>query len=120
MSLKIQMMTPEQSKERYKPSIWGPPIWFYLHSNAAKYPPCASLVRASRMKDLIVKIPGMVPCSVCKAHAAYYIRNTDLDDVCEGREKLFNWFVDFHNAVNARHNKRIVSYTEAKKLYEYT
>ena len=65
MSLKIQMMTPEQSKERYKPSIWGPPIWFYLHSNAAKYPPSASLVRASRMKDLIVKIPGMVPCTVC-------------------------------------------------------
>ena len=63
----------------------------------------------------------MIPCQACKTHAFEYIQkdNEDgiLDDIVSGRKKLFNWFVDFHNTVNERYNKKEISYQEAWYIY---
>ena len=61
----------------------------------------------------------MLPCAVCQVHATNHIEKNKehLDDICSGRDKLFKFFVDFHNIVNKRYNKRIVSVEEAKRMY---
>ena len=105
------------------PNNWGPPLWFSMHDCAAKYPEKAWPVHSKQMKELILGIPDMLPCVVCKAHANFYINMSnesgELDIICEGKETLFNWFVDFHNAVNVRYDKKIMSYEEARELYKY-
>jgi hypothetical protein len=101
------------------PSVWGQAFWFTLHNGASKYPISAAPLVKNRMKAYILGIPYMLPCSVCKEHAIRYIEeiNDNLDDMCSGREKLFSFFVDFHNDVNKRYNKPIVSVKEAYKIY---
>ena len=61
----------------------------------------------------------MVPCASCREHSTGYIEEKmdKLDDICSNKDKLFNFFVDFHNFVNKRLNKPIMSYDEATKLY---
>jgi hypothetical protein len=101
------------------PKIWGPPFWFTLHNGAAHYPVNASPLHIERMKNFIIGIPVMLPCSVCQEHATAHIERNfgELEAVCSTRDSLFNFFVDFHNYVNRRYNKPIMSYEDARKLY---
>jgi hypothetical protein len=71
------------------------------------------------MKNIILGIPVLLPCENCKEHSTAYIesRLNELDDIVSTRDKLFNFFVDFHNYVNKRYGKKIFTYEEARKLY---
>jgi hypothetical protein len=99
------------------PLVWGPAFWFTLHNGASKYPISASPLVKNRMKSFIIGIPVMVTCEKCAIHANTYIETKNLYDICSGREKLFEFFVHFHNSVNKRLNKSIVSVEEAYKIY---
>lgn len=101
------------------PKVFGPPLWFSLHNGAAHYPMNPSPIVKERMKHLILGIPVLTPCKNCSEHATAYVeKNYDnLDDICSSRDKLFKFFVDFHNEVNKRLNKPIMSYEDAYKLY---
>lgn len=108
---KIQALT--------KPSTWGPSVWFMLHNGAAKYPIVASKLCRERMKGFILGLPMMLPCSNCRKHATNYIEShrDTLDVICQGRKSVFEFFVDFHNDVNARFKKKIYSYQDAAMLF---
>ena len=101
------------------PNVWGPAFWFTLHNGASRYPLLACKITKERMKGYILGIPYMIPCEKCRHHATDHIimMKDQLDDICSGREKLFAFFVDFHNIVNKRYNKPIVSVEEAFKIY---
>jgi hypothetical protein len=101
------------------PDIWGPAFWFTVHNGASKYPIKASPIVSERMKAFILGMPVMIPCQTCKEHATSFIeaKYADLDDICSTRQKVFGFFVDFHNKVNKRYNKPILSYDDAYKLY---
>jgi hypothetical protein len=101
------------------PSVWGPAFWFTLHNGASKYPIDASPLTKERMKGFILGIPTMLPCAACKGHANDHIENNKykLDDICSSREKLFKFFVDFHNIVNNKYGKPIVSVEDAYKIH---
>ena len=101
------------------PAVWGPSFWFTLHNGASKYPISASKIQIERMKGFILGIPLMLPCISCKVHASNYIEEvkSKLDYICGSRDNLFKWLVDFHNAVNRRQNKQLISYEDAYKIY---
>lgn len=101
------------------PSIWGPAFWFSLHNGASKYPIQASPICAQRMKGVILGLPYILPCENCSDHARAHIAQNErnIDDICSGRDKLFRFFVDMHNMVNARSNKPQLSIEDAYKIY---
>lgn len=101
------------------PEIWGPAFWFTIHNGASKYPMNASPIVVERMKAFILGMPVMIPCQSCQEHATSHIEKNynNLDKICSSRQSLFNFFVDFHNFVNKRYNKPIMSYDDANKLY---
>jgi hypothetical protein len=114
------LMEWESSKSNTsEPEVWGPAFWFTLHNGASKYPINASPIVVERMKGFILGIPVMIPCEICKEHATSHIENNynNLDKICSTRENLFNFFVDFHNFVNKRYKKPLMSYNDANKLY---
>jgi hypothetical protein len=98
------------------PSVWGPLFWFTLHNGASTYPLIANKIYRERMKGFIKGIPVMLPCVKCSGHAFEYI-NKNLDDIVSGRIKLFKFFIDFHNMVNKRHNKKEMSYDDVFAMY---
>lgn len=108
------------NKSSNDPKKWGPPFWYILHNGAFHYPENASKLYIERMKNFILGIPVMLPCEKCKNHATVFIEQhkSKLNDICSGRESLFNFFVDFHNKVNARYDKPVLSYEEAYNIYK--
>jgi len=123
-----QVPVPEPVEETYtiekydntNPSVWGPPFWFTLHNGALNYPSLANPLYIERMKNFILGIPVMIPCHTCKDHAISFIEyhKDQLDYICASRDKLFKFFVDFHNQVNVRYKKPEMSYSDAYKLYD--
>jgi hypothetical protein len=101
------------------PKVWGPPLWFTLHNSASKYPMSPSAIVREKMKNIIIGLPVLLPCEVCKEHATAYIEKyfDQLDEICSTRDNLFKFFVDFHNKVNERHDKPLMTYETAYKLY---
>ena len=101
------------------PEVWGSPFWFSLHNGANHYPITASPCVVSRMVGFIRGLPMMLPCVSCKDHANTYIERAgcDLEEHCKGRDKLFAFFVDFHNYVNDRYGKPSWSIEKAKRFY---
>lgn len=101
------------------PSVWGPSMWFTLHNGAANYPKQASPIIKKLMRDYILAIPILIPCTTCKEHATQFLEaNHDrLYDITVGRDTLFTFFVDFHNYVNRRLGKPTMALSEARKLY---
>jgi hypothetical protein len=106
-------------KKNSDPDVFGPPLWFTLHNSSAYYPENASPVVVERMKGFILGLPYMIPCPECASHASQYIEENldNLEVFTSGREMLFAFFCDFHNYVNTRLGKRVVSLEEAKKMF---
>ena len=118
----IQNNTYNQPKHGKKkgPSVWGPMLWYSLHNGAANYPPDKRNISNQikiHMKNWINALPLMIPCADCANHAVEYISRSDLDKAVVDRESLFKYFVDFHNHVNKKLGKRIISLDEAKSIY---
>ena len=111
-----QQQLPQQNNN---PAVWGPKLWFSFHNGASKYPVNPSPIIKNNMKNFILGIPVMLPCEKCKEHANQYIESnySKLDDIVSSRDKLFKFFVDFHNHVNRKTNKPEMSYEQAQKLY---
>jgi len=119
-SVKLDMKwTTVEYANPIDPRVWGPAFWFTLHNGAARYPIKASPICAERMKGFILGMPIMIPCEKCQDHATSHIEANygRLDKIVSGREQLFNFFVSFHNYVNERYNKPIMSNEDAYALY---
>jgi hypothetical protein len=101
------------------PEVWGPSFWFILHNGAINYPLHANNICKQRMKQFIYGMEVMIPCEQCSDHATSFIEKNrnNLDNIVSSRNKLFNFFVDFHNEINERYKKPIMSYDEAYRLY---
>ena len=107
------------STDLVNPEIWGPGFWFMLQNGAARYPILAAPFVQENMKNFILGIPFMLPCRSCYPHCTAYIEEhrSELDSIVEGREKLFHFFWEFHNAVNERLGKPTITLDEAKDKY---
>jgi hypothetical protein len=109
-----------QQDNIYSPNIWGPGLWLNIHTGSLSYPENPSVTTRERMKWFIWGLPMILPCQTCKDHATAYVmrHNTQINEIVTNRKNLFEFFVDFHNAINQRHRKPLMSYREASILYQ--
>lgn len=101
------------------PEIFGPHLWFILHTMSINYPQNPTYEQKQMMRNLILSLPIMLPCLQCQKHCSEYIQTNinKIDYALSSNTELFKFFVDFHNNVNKRKNKPILSYEQAYKIY---
>ena len=101
------------------PKIWGPLYWFQYKTTAVNYPKNPTKAVRDMMKNRIMLIPYELPCTTCRAHAMAFIdtKKDSLDHIVSSRDDLFNFFVDFQNAVAIRLGRPAWSYEKARKAY---
>jgi hypothetical protein len=106
-------------KNGIEPEVWGPSLWFSLHNGCMSYPIKASKIVSDKMKGFVMGLPYIIPCADCSEHARAHIEfnYNKLDNICSGRDNLFEFFCNMHNYVNKRFGKPVLSVEEAKKIY---
>ena len=113
----------DKFKDHTDPKYVGPGTWMLIHTRA----------RLATTRDLQLDFINFMkdtcsgfPCTVCKGHCTTYIQNHPLEEYLDilvdvhGEKHMLGMFVwswRFHNAVNARIKKPIMSWDTAYNLY---
>jgi hypothetical protein len=94
---------------------WGRRGWRWLHVRAIKYPKNPTQMDATKASSALVGFIHNLPCAECRNHAIRYFRRNPPD--LHSSEALQIWAWRFHNAVNARLGKSLISYEMYQLIY---
>ena len=100
-----------------KVKVWGPYIWYMLHSLAEKINDKSFPLLRSELLEHIFNICVNLPCPSCSTHAREYLQKVDFKKI-KTKQELRLMLLDFHNNVNTRLNKPIFSYQQLKDKYK--
>lgn len=101
----------------FAPEVFGPKMWHIIHAASASYPAKASAPEMEEMMFFITGIPAAIPCNACKMDTRRYLAHKFSPEVLKGRQELFEFFVAFHNYVNAKLGKPLMSLETAGKKW---
>ncbi len=103
------------------PKVFGPPLWSSIHKDALlSTTKEQQLLFVVRLQD---KIRG-IPCSNCRNHAQEYFDKNNIHNAIyvsilgyDPSLSIFIWTWLFHNDVNKRIGKRLLSIQEALAIH---
>ena len=99
----IPIQIVQQEEPDKKRMIWGPAIWFLLHTLAEKVKEESfSSIRIELLNN-IYSICVNLPCPMCSTHAKEFMDKINFNTI-RTKEDLKNMLFQFHNNVNLRKN----------------
>lgn len=94
------------------PEKFGPGTWFVMHAFAKM---CDKKKKdREHFISFLNNVIRKLPCKVCRKHSNQYINDNPLNNDGE----IFLWTWKFHNNVNERLGKPLMSYEDADKMFE--
>ena len=99
-------------------NIWGPHLWFSLHSISFNYPLKPTIEDKNNYKNFFLNLQEVIPCSVCKKNYKRHLNEHPIQDYLGNRKSLVYWLIDMHNMVNVEIGKKLFSYDIVIKKYE--
>ena len=99
-------------------NIWGPSMWFSLHTITFAYPLNPSESEKANYKIFFDNFKNVIPCSVCKKNYIRHLKEHPIDNYLSCRKKLVYWLIDLHNLVNVETGKKILDYSVVINKYE--
>lgn len=102
--------TQPTPQANYSPDEWGPTFWRAIHIIADTYPENPSELDRSNYKAWFYALKDVLPCMKCRGHYSNYLDEEPLNEEnLVSRDTLSSWVWSFHNAVNVRKGKFVVS-----------
>nr|AAF27974.1 Te-9GL protein [African swine fever virus] len=95
---------------------WGPKYWRALHLYAIFFSDTPGWKEKYEAIQWILNFIESLPCTRCQHHAFSYLTKNPL--TLNNSEDFQYWTFAFHNNVNNRLNKKIISWSEYKNIYE--
>jgi hypothetical protein len=71
----------------------------------------------NELKTIIERVVSNLPCPICSGHALSYFKKFQFQRI-NTLDRLRYFMYDFHNSVNKRLDKPLVSYEEQNTLYQ--
>ena len=107
-------------KNNTNPKYIGPGTWNVIHTLA--YNATTKELKEAFMTHMTI-ICNQFPCETCREHCKKYLKENPMSEylnvVTEGKKLgLFTWTWQFHNAVNYRIGKPILSWDMALHIYD--
>jgi hypothetical protein len=106
-------------KDHTNPKYTGPGSWNAIHTIAYH---ARTLKEQQEAINVITNICIYFPCETCRKHAIDYIKENPMEVYLMTKYKedngIFVWTWKFHNAVNYRIGKHIMSMDLANHLYD--
>ena len=97
-------------------NIWGPHMWFALHSISFTYPLHPTELDKKRYGKFIDLLQYVIPCSVCRKNFRRNLK--EFPPNLNSRKAFVYWLIDIHNEVNSLTGKEHISREKAIALYE--
>lgn len=99
------------------PEVWGPHMWFFLHTISFNYPDAPTQQDKDDMKSFIYAFQKIIPCDKCKNHFKQHLTKFPVENYLSSKKEFAEWVVMIHNIVNKTNGKREYSFDEVVKMY---
>ena len=102
-------------------SVWGAPMWHYLHTMSFNYPVKPTLQDKKHYKNFIYNLRYVLPCKYCRINLTNNFKKKPLL-MChmESRSTFSRYIYELHELVNKMLNKKSnLSYCDVRERYEH-
>ena len=101
-------------------SIWGPPLWHFLHTMSFNYPCSPTKKDKQYYKQFIESLANILPCKYCRENLPKNFKQSKYSSkVYTNRNSFSRWMFTLHETVNKMLGKKSgLTYNSVKKRYE--
>lgn len=89
-------------------SIWGPPMWFFLHTSAMNYPIYPNAVTKKKYYDFFQNLYLFIPVESMGSHFSKLMNEYPITPYLDNRESLTRWVWFIHNKINEKLEKPMI------------
>ena len=108
------------SKEGMLTSVWGPPLWHFLHTISFNYPTKPTNKQKRKYKEFINNLVYILPCKYCRDNLKKNLKSLPpIDKHLHNRDAFSRWVYNLHERVNTMLKKKSkLSYYDIRNRYE--
>ncbi len=109
------------SGDGFLTTVWGPPMWHYLHTMSFNYPVQPTTADKRNYRAFITNLQNVLPCKYCRINLKTNFKNHPLR-AChmENREAFSKYVYELHEIVNKLLGKTSgLSYCDVRERYEH-
>lgn len=99
-------------------SVWGPPMWHFLHTMSFNYPVNPTAQDKKNYSEFIYNLRYILPCKYCRMNLTSNLKaNPLLDCHLKSRETFSKFVYRLHEIVNKRLGKKSgLSYCDVQEV----
>lgn len=102
-------------------SVWGPPLWHYLHTMSFNYPVQPTDEDKKHYRDFIVNLQYVLPCKYCRINLTNNLKKKPIQ-MCDmaNRETFSRYVYELHELINKMLKKKShLTYCDVRERYEH-
>lgn len=102
-------------------SVWGPPLWHYLHVMSFNYPVKPTTADKKHYRDFICNLRNVLPCRYCRENLKKNLKMLPLtNNDLKNRDKFSRWVFKLHELVNTMLGKNSgLKFCDVRERYEH-
>lgn len=110
-----------QSNDGMLTTVWGPPMWHYLHTMSFNYPVRPSKEDKKHYRDFILNLQHVLPCGKCRENLKKNFAKLPLTTQhMRSRETFSRYVFSLHEVVNTMLRKKSgLTYEQVRDRYEH-
>ena len=102
-------------------SVWGPPLWHYLHTMSFNYPVKPTPADKRHYKNFILSLRYVLPCRYCRENLSKNLKALPLTNKeMRSRSSFSRWVFKLHELINTMLGKKSgLKYCDVRESYEH-
>jgi len=110
-----------QSNDGMLTTIWGPPMWHYLHTMSFNYPIDPKQTDKKHYREFVLKLQYVLPCGKCRENLKNNFKKLPLKKShMKSRNTFSRYIYDLHELINHMLGKTSgLSYEDVRDRYEH-
>jgi len=118
---KIYTKKHYQSGDGMVTSVWGPPLWHYLHTMSFNYPVKPTAADKRHYKNFILSLRYVLPCRYCRENLSKNLKALPLTNKeMKSRSSFSRWVFKLHELINTMLGKKSgLKYCDVRERYEH-
>ncbi len=109
------------SGDGFLTSVWGPPMWHYLHTMSFNYPNEPTSENKKHYRDFVISLQNVLPCKYCRMNLKTNLKQLPLKmSDMKNRESFSRYIYNLHELVNKMLKKKSnLTYCDVRERYEH-
>ena len=100
-------------------NVWGPPMWFFLHTSAMCYPLRPNAVTKKKFYEFFQNLHLFIPIEPMSSNFSKLLDEYPIAPYLDNRESLIRWVWFIHNKINQQLEKPQISLNDFYIKYYY-